>query len=152
MRRFALLMLLGLTLSAQSPSESLELQRRFWSAVKESLSDSQWPRYWETVKDALLPGPIVGGTETLRATVVASRPALNPTEVVVAISDDHTPEVTLRLFAKPGVLPKSILPGTVIEFAGTAKTFEHDPFMLTFDVEVGPQKESGLRIVKRAGN
>ncbi len=100
-------------------------QLALWTSVKEQLTGPNGMQYFDTsVKEAALP--------KLRGKLVSESPAINPKELVLAMSDDTTPEVTLKLNAPlRGKAPA----GTVIEFEGVPKSFTQSPFMLTMDVE-----------------
>lgn len=102
------------------------------------------------MKDAAVPAGI-NGLYTLRGTVVSATPADHPTELVIAMSDDHTSEVTLKLFGEkgPAGLKMPVPPGTIVEFGGIAREFERQPFMLTFEVELGLDRDVGLWIFRK---
>ena len=106
-----------------------------WLSVKKELTAEGGEQYFqERVKQALLPGDAVPGVTKFRGKLVAAKPPRNPKELVLAISDATTPEVTLRL-DEP--MTGTAEPGTEIAFAGIAMEFTRDPFMLTFEVEKG---------------
>ncbi|MCS6952832.1 MAG: tetratricopeptide repeat protein [Bryobacterales bacterium] len=106
-----------------------------WLSVKKELTAEGGEQYFqERVKQALLPGAAVPGVTKFRGRLVAAKPPRNPKELVLAISDATTPEVTLRL-EEP--LAGTAEPGTEISFAGVAAEFTRNPFMLTFEVEKG---------------
>jgi tetratricopeptide (TPR) repeat protein len=103
-----------------------------WMGIKENLAGADGAQYFESsVKGAAVP--------QLKGTVVSAKPALNSKELVVALSDATTPEVTLKLDEALAGKPKV---GSVIDFEGVPSAFTKDPFMLTFDVEKA--KISGL--------
>src|SRR5262249_38616555 len=88
--------------------------------------------YFESsVKGAGLPGGANGVTK-FKAKLVSTKPAVNPKELVLAISTPDQPEVTLKFEA---ALRGKADPGTEISFEGVARAFTEQPFMLTFDVE-----------------
>jgi hypothetical protein len=59
-----------------------------WKNIKRVLIGPDGKEYFEnSFKDAQIP--------TLVGTVVSSTPAVHPNELLVAIEDDHTPEVRL---------------------------------------------------------
>ena len=58
-------------------------------------------------------------------------PAVKPRELVLAI-ENSTGDVTLKL---DGTLPGKMEPGGELEFEGVARSFQKDPFTVTFDVE-----------------
>lgn len=122
-------------------------QTSFWRSIRDDLKRS--PEYWGAIHDAVIPAGF-RGLDALRGTVVSSRPLANPTEIVLAMSDGHTPEVTLQLVDRRGTLTgltKAITPGTTVEFSGIARKFTAEPFMLTFQVELGIDKGTGLWIL-----
>jgi tetratricopeptide (TPR) repeat protein len=105
-----------------------------WMTVKKELTGPNGAQYFESsVKGALLPGG-VNDVKRFKATLIEAKPAKNPKQLIVAIADKETPEVTLVL-EEPliGSAPK----GTEIEFEGVATAFSADPFNLTFEVEKG---------------
>jgi hypothetical protein len=56
--------------------------------------------------------------------------------------------VTLRLVddqRNPAGWRRPIPPGTKVEFSGTSTAFTQEPFMLTFDVDLGPNNNVGLK-------
>lgn len=96
-----------------------------WKNIKRALQGPDGKEYFEKyMKDAMLP--------TLEGTLVSSTPAAHPNEFLVAIADDHTPEVTLKL-ERP--LEKPLPAGTRIRFEGVPYEFTKEPFMLKFNVE-----------------
>jgi hypothetical protein len=138
---------------AQQPNRNdqvSEVQLIFWRSVKNELIGPRGPKYWlDGIKDAFIPGG-ANGLHTLRGTVLASKPTERPTELVLALSDDHNPEVTLRLVddqRNPAGWKRPVPPGTKVEFSGTAMAFTQEPFMLTFDVDLGPNNNVGLKIL-----
>ncbi len=103
-----------------------------WLNVRSELTGPNGPQYWEgSVKGAGLPGGASGVTK-FKGKLVSQSPAKNPKELVLAISDASTPEVTLKL---DEAMAGAAEPGTEIEFEGVASAFTKDPFMLTFDVD-----------------
>jgi len=68
-----------------------------------------------------------------------------PAELVVNLSGDNTPEVTLVLKDErnhAAHLNGPLAPGSQIQFRGVPVAFTREPFMLTFDVETVPPKAS----------
>lgn len=119
-----------------------------WLSVKKELTAEGGEQYFqERVKQALLPGDAVPGVTKFRGRLVAAKPPRNPKELVLAISDATTPEVTLRL-DEP--MPGTAEPGTEIAFAGIAMEFTRDPFMLTFEVEKGQVEGWPAPVPKKA--
>jgi hypothetical protein len=103
-----------------------------WLNIRSELTGANGPQYWEgSVKGAGLPGGASGVTK-FKGKLLSQTPPKNPKELVVAISDASTPEVTLKL---DEAMAGPADPGTEIEFEGVASDFTKDPFMLTFDVE-----------------
>jgi hypothetical protein len=97
-----------------------------WINVKQELKGANGPAYWDSsVKDSGLP--------KLKGKLVSQTPAIRPKELVLAISDDTTPEVTLKLSAPmAGKAPA----GTELEFEGAVpKSYTTDPFMVTMEIE-----------------
>jgi tetratricopeptide (TPR) repeat protein len=101
-------------------------QLALWMNVKNELAGANGAQYFESsVKDSGLP--------KLRGKLVSQSPAVKPKELVLAMSDDTTPEVTLKLSAP---MAGKADPGTVIEFEGAVpKTFTQSPFMITMEIE-----------------
>jgi hypothetical protein len=148
MRRFVvplLLVLVGVgterSVTAQSPPNDPQLA--MWLDLKRQLQSPNGKQYFELVlRDALVPGA-TDSVHALRGTVVSNKPAKRPSELVLAMSDGQTPEVTVTLRdSRQHLTPmlKPIPPGTEIEFWGIPVLFTQNPFMLTFEVkaENGP--------------
>ena len=150
-----LLAILAATARAQraNPDErTIAEQAAFWRDIKQGLTGANGSKYWDAIDHALVPGP--NPVHTLRGTVVSSKPTEHPNELVLAMSDDHTQEVTLKLFDEQGKAAEIKTPvpsGTIVEFGGITLKFEREPFMLTFAVELGLDPEDGLWIF-RTGN
>jgi hypothetical protein len=97
-----------------------------WIVVKQELKGANGSAYWESsVKDSGLP--------KLKGKLVSQSPAVRPKELVLAISDETTGEVTLKLSAPmAGKAPA----GTELEFEGAVpKSYTTDPFMVTMEIE-----------------
>jgi hypothetical protein len=132
----------GQQVCAQAPlpgptdNQSLKL----WQDVKQMLLGPDGMDYFiYNLKDAVVPGG-TAGLHTIVGTVLSSRPQNSPGELVLAISDANTPEVTLRFFDAHHAavsLKRSIAPATMVAFEGTPTAFSRDPFMLTVEVELG---------------
>jgi hypothetical protein len=108
-----------------------------WNAIKTALISENGDLFFESnLKYSLVPGG-TKGVHALMGTVISSRPAQQPDEFVLAMSDKIHPEVTLKLIDKQVIdhYKGPIAPGAKITFRGIAKAFKRDPFMLT--VEVG---------------
>jgi hypothetical protein len=114
--------------------ESLAL----WSNLKTALQAQDGQAFFEShLKNSMFPGG-ANGVHVFRGTVVASRPAENPSEVVLAIEDNVHPEATLRLVDKQGNAGHfngPVTHGSKVAFIGMVTGFQKEPFMLTFDVE-----------------
>lgn len=107
-------------------------QLALWKTVKDKLMAADGQQYF----DGELKGSAV---PKLRGTIISTKPALRPKEVVLGIEKPDAPEVTLVLAA---AMPGKADPGTAIEFEGVPSEFTKEPFMLKFDVE-GKDKISG---------
>jgi hypothetical protein len=104
-----------------------------WRSLRKELTGDQGNDYFEnSMKGALLPGNAVDRFSKFRGKLVSMTPEQKPKEVVLAIEDGKTPDVTLRL---DGVLPGKMEPGAELEFEGIAASFTKDPFMVIFEVE-----------------
>ena len=98
-----------------------------WIGVKKELSGPNGAQYFtSSVKEAALP--------KLKGKIVSHKPPANPKEIVVAISDETSPEITIRI-AESGFLKGRAEPGAEIEFESMGLEFVSDPFMLTVEVE-----------------
>jgi hypothetical protein len=105
--------------------------RYLWRNIKKELSEKGDPYFNEHLKDANLPGG-VEGVQKFKGFLISMKPATNPKELVVGITDATTPEVTLKLDTP---LKGKADPGTELSFTGVATAFTKDPFNLSFDVE-----------------
>jgi len=147
-----LLFIVAATARAQRANldeQTVAEQAAFWRDIKQGLTGPNGSKYWEAMEHAMVPGP--NPVHTLRGTVVSSKPTEHPSELVLAMSDDHTQEVILMLFDEQGKegLKKPVPPGTIVEFGGIAMKFEREPFMLTFAVVLGFDPDSGLWIFRK---
>ena len=107
-------------------------QLALWLSIRQELTGPNGATYWEPMKGALLPGTAVPGVTKLKGVVVEQKPAKNPKELVLAMSDATTPGVTLILDDPlRGTAPE----GTEVQFEGVATKFTAEPFMVTFEVE-----------------
>jgi hypothetical protein len=110
---------------ARAAADAANPQLAIWKKVKDALIAPDGQSYFESgVKGAALP--------KLKGKLVSQTPAIKPKTLVLAISDDTTPEVTLNLSAP---LAGKADAGTVIEFEGVPTAFTQSPFMVTMDVE-----------------
>jgi hypothetical protein len=92
-----------------------------WKRIRDELAGPNGQQYFESsMKDAQIP--------QLRGWVVEQRPK----EILIAISDKVTPELTLQLDTPLNV---KVEPGTELQFEGIGKSFTADPFMVVMDVE-----------------
>ena len=140
------------TIAQTDEDQQTAARSDFWAEIKRDLSGPEGIKYWEALKEACIPCGLYG-VHTLRGTVISSTPADHPNELVLAMSDDPTPEVTLRLFDrqdKPIGLTKPVEAGTVVEFGGAAKDFSREPFMLTIRVWLIVDPNTGLFILDKA--
>ncbi|HEY2018192.1 MAG TPA: hypothetical protein VGH38_32020 [Bryobacteraceae bacterium] len=112
--------------------EKANPQLALWMNLKKELTSPNAAQYFDAnMKGADVPGG-AGGVSAFKATILSARPALRPKELVVAIADAKTPEVTLRLDTALAAKPET---GSEIEFDGVPDSFTADPFMVTFQVE-----------------
>lgn len=101
-----------------------------WKTLKNELTGANGQQFFEAnMKGAKVPGG-AEGVQRFRGTLVAARPATRPTELVVAVTDPNTPEVTLKL---DKALAGKPAPGSEVEFEGVPATFTREPFMVTFE-------------------
>jgi Tfp pilus assembly protein PilF len=96
-----------------------------WKAIKDQLTTPNGEQYFESQLKGSAP-------PQLRGKLVSMKPAVNPKELVLAVSTPDTPEVTLKLETP---LRGKAEPGTDIKFQGIPSAFTKEPFMVTFDVE-----------------
>jgi hypothetical protein len=116
----------------QDKAAAANPQLALWKTIKDNLTGPNGEMYYESsVKGAALPGGAKGVTK-FTGKLVSMKPALNPKELVLAISTPDTPEVTLKFDT---ALKGKADPGTDIGFEGVASAFTKDPFMVVFDVE-----------------
>ncbi len=94
-----------------------------WNTIKQSLNDQGDAFFNSNLKDAALP--------KLRGTLVEAKPAVNPKELVLAMSDASTPEVTLKLETPLRGKAKT---GEPVTFEGVGDSFSKQPFMLTLTI------------------
>ncbi len=116
----------------QAKAAAANPQLALWKTIKDSLTAADGDSYFQnTVKGAGLPGGANGVTK-FRGKLVSMKPAINPKELVLAMSAPDTPEVTLEFET---ALRGKAEAGTEIGFEGVASAFTKNPFMLTLDVE-----------------
>jgi len=120
-----------------NPSNDPQLAR--WLDLKRELQGPNAKQYFETfLRDAVVPAK-TDSIQALRGTVLSGKPAKRPTDLVLAMSDSHTPEVTVTLRdsrQNQAPLLRPLAPGTVMEFWGIPVSFTQNPFMLTIEVKV----------------
>jgi hypothetical protein len=156
MRHFCFRLLMVLTLACgglfgQEPSgPPSDPGLAMWREIKKNLQGSDSDNYFEMVlQHALVPGG-ANGVNALRGTVVSSKSADHPSEVVLAMSDTSSPEVTLRFVdqrGKEGHFKTAIPAGAKVAFAGIVKTFVKDPFMLGFEVPLGSPTDDTFTVI-----
>lgn len=93
----------------------------FWKRIKEALMAPDGQQYFDSsMKDAQIP--------ELRGWLVEQRPK----EILIAISDKTTPELTLQ---SETPFPGKVEPGTELTFEGVGKSFTKEPFMVVMEVD-----------------
>ncbi len=103
-----------------------------WMSIRKELAGPGGEQYFaEKLKDTQLPGGAMGVTK-FKGKLISMKPAVNPKELVLGISDATTSEVTLK-FETP--LKGKADVGTDIAFEGIASAFQKEPLNLVFDVE-----------------
>lgn len=101
-----------------------------WKTLKGELTGANGQQFFDAnMKGAKVPGG-AEGVEKFRGTLVTARPAVRPTELVVAVTDPSTPEVTLKLDKALAGRPVA---GSQVEFDGVPESFTKEPFMITFE-------------------
>ncbi len=107
-------------------------QLALWMTLKKELSGPNGEQYFEsTLKHAGIPGG-AGGVTKFKGSLISSKPAANPKELVLGITSPDTPEITLNLETP---MRGKADAGTELEFEGVVSSFTKDPFMLTLDVD-----------------
>ncbi len=64
--------------------------------------------------------------------IISLSPETSPKEIVAGLTDANVADVKLT-FDDP--LPGTMMPGEELQFKGTVKAYQKEPFMVTFDVE-----------------
>jgi hypothetical protein len=109
---------------------------KLWLSIKQALRGPNGQTWFESnLKDAFVPAGMEG-VRSFTGTVLSSTPEAHPGELILALSDKQTPEVTLHFIDEHGKAAhakKPIPSGTRVAFDGIAKAFTSDPFMLTFE-------------------
>ena len=91
-----------------------------WMSIRKELAGPNGEQYFaEHIKDAQLPAG-VPGVEKFKGKLISTKPAVNPKELVIGMSDATTPEITLKLEVP---MKGKADPGTEIAFAGVASAF-----------------------------
>ena len=123
MRVWSLSIILAV-MAVQRPLVSQAIEpSALWKGIRATLLRLEGREYFEmTIKDAIMP-PLVG-------TVVSSKPKAHPSEFLISMDDNKTPDVKLRLNTR---LEKPFRPGTLVSFVGVGREFTMEPFMVTFD-------------------
>jgi len=119
-----------------------------WREINQNLHDSHWQDYWdEALKDAVIPAGYLG--VRFFKGLVFEPPNPNPGELLISNSDPSVPEIKLKFVDKTGAparLSSPIPAYTEVEFAGVAREFRRDPFLLTIEVNIGNPEE--FRVVR----
>lgn len=68
----------------------------------------------------------------LRGTVLKATPPRAPREITLAMTQDNTPDVTLKLTV---AMPRALSAGTLLSFEGTGDSFTKDPFLLVVNAD-----------------
>jgi hypothetical protein len=117
----------------RSDAKLTEESVTLWDDIKAALQAKDGEAFFESrLKNSLFPGG-ANGVHVFRGTIIASRPAEHPSELVLAMADGVQPEATLRLVG--GHFNGPITAGSRVAFIGTVSGFQKEPFMLTFDVQ-----------------
>jgi tetratricopeptide (TPR) repeat protein len=119
-------------------------QLAMWMSLKKELTGPNGQQFFDTMKGAEVPGGAKIGdiaVTEFKGTILSAKPPVRSKELVVAIADAQTPEVTLKLDAPLTGKPEI---GSEVEFDGIPSAFAADPFMVTFDVEKAKLK--GLKM------
>jgi hypothetical protein len=122
-----------------------------WMNLKQELTGSNGEEYFNNnLKGAEVPGG-AEGIQYFKGKLISAKPTVKPKELVLAMMDSNTPEVTLHLDAP---LPGQAELGVEIEFDGVPTAFTKDAFNVTFDVEkkkiVGWPGKEAATVVRNA--
>jgi len=99
-----------------------------WKTVKTGLTGDNPDQFFEgSVKEAGLPG----NNLRWKGKIVSMKPAIRPKTLVVAVEKPEG-DVTLSLDMP---LAGKMEPGEEIQFEGTVKAYQKEPYMLTLEVE-----------------
>jgi hypothetical protein len=121
-------------------------QAELWSKIKAGLQGPNRAAFWQNLESAEIPGG-ANGIDLFEGTLISSTPADHPNEFMVAIGDSSLPEAKLQMRKH---LEKPIPDGTPVTFAGVAKAYQPDRYLLILEVESvnrlttedGPKKKS----------
>ena len=128
-RTFLTVVLLSLCLIVLATAQP-DPQTALWRALKKQLSGSKGEQYFEAnVKGTALP--------PLKGTLMSALINEGVSRAVLKMPGSEEPDVTLVVHNGSAKLKDKPTPGINIEFAGVAGMFSTDPFMLTFDVDIG---------------
>jgi hypothetical protein len=118
----------------RSDQKLTEESMAVWNGIKTSLQAEGGEAFFQSsLRDSIFPGG-TRGVRVFSGIVKSSRPAENPSELLLAIVDSNEAEVTLKL-ADP--LKGPVAPGSRVAFAGVVTGFQKEPFMLTLEVRGG---------------
>jgi hypothetical protein len=132
----------------RSAEKLTEESSAVWSSIRTSLEAPGGTAFFRSeLKNSSVPGG-ARGVNVLRGTVLSTRPAENPSELMLAMSGTNQADVTLKL-ADP--LKGPVTPGSRVAFAGIVTGFEKDPFMLTLEVQGGDGPGRTFALVLAAG-
>ena len=107
-------------------------QLALWMGVKKMLTAPDGAQYFESqMKGTAVP--------PLKGKVISAKPPVRSKELVVGVADPNTPEIKLKLDTPLKGKPEI---GEEIEFEGVPSAFQPDPFLITFDMEVGQDQGS----------
>jgi hypothetical protein len=125
----------GISQPAKPTSVNVNAIRALWLAIKKQLTGPNGQEYFtNAVQNAAVP--------LLIGTLLSATPNDQPNTLVLSMSDGITPEVTLHLKDnnwKDSHINGPLMRGSQIQFEGVPKSFTQNPFMLTFDVLLGPK-------------
>jgi len=100
--------------------------------LKAGLTGGDSATFFESMKDALLPGTATPGVTKFKGKIISMTPANRPKEIVLGIEKGDVGDATLKF---EEALPGKVEAGEELAFEGVAKAFTKEPFMLTFEVE-----------------
>jgi len=105
----------------------------FWTnSIKENLVGDNSESYWGFMNGALLPGDSIPGVAKFKGKIISLMPETNPKEIMLSIAGGEMADAKLIL---DDPLRGTMDVGMEIGFAGAAKEFTKDPFMVTFEVD-----------------